>query len=502
MPSTLYLLIFKILLQNENAVNSAILAKKCNVSVKTINNSMPLVRKTAEEYDLNFVAIRGKGYLIDNDMSLKSAIKSRINDEPPVFYEQDRLLYILHCLLNRDESCRIKNLEYTLHLTRPSIYKLLDKIEIWLNPLNIQLERSRKNGLRILCGEKRHRLAAAQWYNETIRYLKIQPVDYSDALHLKASLNTYLQTYQKEVFNSFIREIQTRYDFEFLKYDLEQIAIMLHISIERIISNHTVSFPNNYVDLIKKVGLESYVHEIESIIETRFDLKLPEAEAYYLFSIIFSSETYNDKKMIQQQKERIQINAELKKQILELVKDTFISDEEQNALLDDIESSLKNEIIYQVKKAVPNASEFCERVQMRYPQEFIKANAIYSLIQEYYPLKYVLKFHCLLTMILAYRSEKAKQQVSIALVYNCGNAEKNYMLYMLEKYVPDGKVTHVCHYNSLMAQECLQTDCDLMISTLVLTQINDYLLLPLTFSFEDLQYVEKKVHQLYLEKNQ
>lgn len=48
MPSILYLLIFKILLQNEKAVNSAILAEKCNVSTKTINNSL---RNTIKLFD-------------------------------------------------------------------------------------------------------------------------------------------------------------------------------------------------------------------------------------------------------------------------------------------------------------------------------------------------------------------------------------------------------------------------------------------------------------------
>ena len=319
MSEYLYLQVFKILLQSETVLTGAQLAKQCNVSVKTISNTMPKVREAAAKNQLHLRVKKGIGYLIEDEVSLKAAVAAQIKNDQPILFEQERIYYILHCLLN-EENCRVKYLEFKLHLSRPTIYKTLEAVETWLQPLNICLERTRSSGLKIICGEKRHRLAIAQWYNETNRFIKNQSVEYEDPLHLKDCLATYLKVYNKSLYNEFILEIQKLYGFEFLKYDLEQIVIMMHISIQRLLNKHTVSFPNGYVALIEKAGLTTYVRELAQIVMKLFKINLPDAEAFYLFSIVFASETYNDKQILADQKAKIQISLELHQQI-----NTFIA---------------------------------------------------------------------------------------------------------------------------------------------------------------------------------
>ena len=504
MSEYLYLQVFKILLQSETVLTGAQLAKQCNVSVKTISNTMPKVREAAAKNQLHLRVKKGIGYLIEDEVSLKAAVAAQIKNDQPILFEQERIYYILHCLLN-EENCRVKYLEFKLHLSRPTIYKTLEAVETWLQPLNICLERTRSSGLKIICGEKRHRLAIAQWYNETNRFIKNQSVEYADPLHLKDCLATYLKVYNKSLYNEFILEIQKLYGFEFLKYDLEQIVIMMHISIQRLLNKHTVSFPNGYVALIEKAGLTTYVRELAQIVMKLFKITLPDAEAFYLFSIVFASETYNDKQILADQKAKIQISLELHHQINTFIaKRIPLNPDEMNALLIDIESALKNEIIYQVRKAVPTASDFCARTEANFPRYFLYAQEIYEMIQTVYPIKYVLKFHCSLTMLLAGYAEKVKTKVTIAFVCNCGSAEQKYMLYMIDKYIPDGVVSCVFQYNPLKVNDYKQFDCDVIVSTLPLCELSsdEYLLLPPSFTYENLNYISQIIHRYFVKINQ
>ena len=157
------------ILLKDGYITTQELSKIIGVSAKTITNYMDKVHQLCDEYNLQLLSKKSKGYIIEEDTYLKQSIANSIKhtDTLPHFKEERRL-FLLHILLTAKEPLKISYLEYHLHISRPSVYKCLDDIDNWLKNYKLVLHKKNYCGVFIEKGEKRRRLAIIDWYLEIL----------------------------------------------------------------------------------------------------------------------------------------------------------------------------------------------------------------------------------------------------------------------------------------------------------------------------------------------
>lgn len=497
-------LILNYLLNCEDYITTEQLSKNLKVSRKTVSNHMEQVRHLAKSQGLKIETIRGKGTRISYSHGKKRSMVQDLNQhlKQPVF-EIERVLFTVFTLLT-ENSCRIKDLESKLCITRPSVYRTLEKVTLWFSHFNITLFKTRSQGLILDYGEKRYRFAASSWYNETMDFLKKQKEDYYDSLQLKKCLDYFLQGRSKRKIKDFIYSIQKEFKFQFLAYEFQQIAIIFHISAYRIRLGYHVQFPQSYQKLLMQSSLDADVERIKRIGSLYLDCDLLECEAYYFFAIILSSDTFSEKSILLEAKQRIHIPSSVIYEIKQCLLVYCPHLKNIDSTLEQIISTLKQEIIFQAQNARPVVSHHYEF----YSKDFVVAHEIslkvYQIARNYFSIAYVERFHSILTWIIALAIEKSRPLIKAVLVHDCNEYEKNYLIYRMNRYVPNLKLIGIENYHSSQALTHWSIDYDILITTFQtpsLIQFHNVHFINREAQLSELHELSLAIEQLSIEKN-
>lgn len=159
--------IIKILMNSNEILTISKIANELNASNKTIRNDLSYVEKLLDENHLKLVKKTGIGIYVEGEERDKLKVLSLIKAYKLMgsqYTSGDRQLYILNQLLKQNKKNTISSLQNELFISRPSIYKDLEKVKEWLMQRHIKLIYDKKEGFILLAGEKRIRKAMFDFF--------------------------------------------------------------------------------------------------------------------------------------------------------------------------------------------------------------------------------------------------------------------------------------------------------------------------------------------------
>lgn len=458
------------LLSTSDYVTSSEIGEAISFSSKTVLNHFPQVESLLEEHNLSLEKVRGRGCKLVGDYEAKSKLLislSKVHMNSNALSVLERKLYILDMLLNQQRSITISELEELLYISRPSLYKDIDGIEDWLNERDIQLIRSRKNGIHIKCGEKRLRIAIADWYNETKHYISSiklgddKVCKYLDPLKLNEALNQYKKFIPQKSIDNIVNEIEDIFNVKFVKKEFSRLCVILHIALPRFTQGHEVSMRSVIKNQLSTPEYQLNINKMTDIIYKHTSVKISENEKYYLFGILSMAQTHDNQHYLRVNNIYKNINHSIVEKVALEVYSYFKIADKLN-FETELERHLGN-VINRFSLAADFTNPLDEKVESQYPQIYSIAKTVVPIIKSYYNYTLPKGEISYLTLHIATAIEKSKKPLCACFIYNCSYSEARLFVETIKNYISEMYIQNYIPY-PISNKVVLTNDVDLVIT--------------------------------------
>ena len=343
-------------IQNKNYITLTEIAKKINVSTRTIRNDIKLLNNIFN--DIAFIDNDNEQggyclYILDIEkFERKKEELFKINnylDSP-----KKRMAYIFKKLLVSDISCIIDDLAYEMNVGRSTVNADIKKLNEILSSYGIFIEGKSNNGIKLFGSEL------------NIRFFIMENL--YDLVYSKDYINNYINEALDFIYKKYCFENMTRVAFE------KSVIIMMN----RIFDNKYIEkLPDKYYD-IEKNNMFRTAEEISEMLSEAFNIKIPIEEKIFISIPLTCMRTPTDIKTINE----IDITDDIEILINEIINQIKY---ELNIYLD--KKNLNEEFVYHI-------SFMINRLKFGY----LLKNPISNEIKEKYPLAY--KMACIAGKII------------------------------------------------------------------------------------------------------
>lgn len=495
------LLVF--LLSQDRFTTTTEIGQALNISKRTILNHMDSVRTVCQENGLELVAKRGKGYFIEGDETFKRSLaQMNLQVNLSAAFKQERLMYVLYLLLYDQDECRISELESILHISRPSIYRLLDEVEEWLGKYKIDLIRTRDRGIYKKSGEKRHRLAMAHWYFDCITFLESQKSNpmYMDVLKLRKGTQELDGVIDPEGIIEVINQMKRVLNVDIAKVEYQWLAKIMQISFCRITEGKKVSLPDSRKRLYEAMDTDKSQITLVGLIWETCNLQIPPEEVLYLLSMILSSsslvgDTYQG------------LDFEMDPELLEELKEYLhaqlaIREQEITVFLENYKYLLKNEILYQIKEPNLVGDKYYKQLADAFHVVAVIAKEVIKKTYKVYPLVNSNKFLSNSIFLLLNAIDRNKEKLKTALLYDCNVIELIFIKSRLQMYFPFMELKGFFTKGEIQIDPNKLVGYDLVLATYKAGDIEIPVLeISKALKSQEINYLNEITNHLYQEKN-
>ncbi len=395
--------IIKLLLSSTEIMTINQIAEAIGVSNKTIRNYFQSVEQILKDHHLELVKKSGVGVYIVGEENDKLAMLTDIKnyrDDNRQFSSSDRQLYMLNQLLTGPKMATISGFEDELYISRPSVYKDLEKVRQWLEKRDIKLIHEPRKGLYIKAGEKRIR--------KSLFDLFIMSNEHDEIIDLvesrDGSYNYYSYDQKEDILyvdfdtvQDIIKSFEKALNIIFTANGLARLTIKYCIAINRMIDGHFVTMRPHTIDQLKKLERYATMLEMANIISERFNITFTEEEICYLFGITLGTKTHYDQKNLQLNEEVMAINKIIAQEIVENTKRNFEIVEEEsffNGLLHHLKT-----VAHKINYGFDFHNEFLEEIQTNYPEAYaiaLKSRRVFDYFSaSVFPSMKSVSLHCI-----------------------------------------------------------------------------------------------------------
>lgn len=497
--------ILHLLLQQNEYMTSEQLSEALGVSRKTINNYRVQVKEEAERYGLTLVSKKGRGFLLEGESSYRKAVAAQLKPdmEQPAF-QTERLLYLLHLLLNEADLIRISELQDILHLSRPSIYKICEEVDIWLSTYQLSLQKSRARGLMVSQGEKRHRLAIVQWMSECERFLKQQAKNkaFLDSLKLKKCLHYYDAAAWRNPLDDLMSELQKRLFVTFLPSDILFFKRNLQIILVRYREGNTIQLPEKRIHLIRLIDQHQILSWLQEFCLREFQIRLPESEVMYFFSLILVSDSYQDQIALDPLCLKEQVDEEIVHQLHQYLHTHLnLTKSRTTQFFTRLIHIMQRELVYQIHEKQQAGHDYYTAYSAHFQVLSVFAKELADQILQKYDICYYDKFVYHLTILLAGIVEQEKRRLRCVLLHDCNMIELEYMQIQLTSNLLSADIVQQLQANEI--QELDLSGCDVILTCIPYTGSKDIPVveIPKCMNYRDIVYCNQQIHELFQKIN-
>lgn len=496
--------ILKCILLQDDYITTSQLANALGVSNKTITNYMTSVFDLAKSKNINLISKRGHGYIIINDSYEKKSIAETLTlPENTPYFKKERLLFLIHTLLTTSEPLRIPYLEYILHLSRPSVYKCLDEVNLWFEELNIILHKKNYRGIYIECGEKRFRRAVIKWYKETLNFLDSQNKDFLDTLKLKNCLAYYDNSFADTDIEVLLNKISELLNINYIDEYYNHLKVTLKITFFRVEGNNFITLPTTRKTFLLEIDNNNTLSTIIKLTKDIIGLNLSTDEAMYLYNIVLSSPCIRGINIPSSEVSNMELPLDLLKELYKFIKDNFnCSADSTEDFIVNIKKLLEKEILCQIGYH-SRTKNINSQLQSKYPNIYSKSSSLYNIITKYltiYDSELVTHsiFYNLLNLLLI-----NKNKLKAILIHNCLDSEYAFLINRLNIYFYDIEIIYSS--DSLNPNlDLSEIDYDLILTTTNLSfETNKKVLrLNIPLAHSDITYLNTIIHNDFEEANE
>lgn len=281
--------IIELLINNKDGMTINDIAKKLNVSNKTIRNDLAEVNKFIKQADLVMIKKPGVGIKIEGTEERKLNILNDTKNKVNVieaFSPEARKNYILKRLFMSHTNLTMQELGDELYVSRVTIYKDLNAVEDWLLNYNLTLYKKPNHGIRIVGDEENWRnaisclIALNKEEDELKELLDIEytgKIDYKTIRKLKELIDLDYKQIEKIVLEA-EKELGIKFS------DEAYVSLVMHIaiSVKRLKDGNDIHLSQDILYNLQSKNEYPIAKKIAFEIGKAFEVELPETEIGYI----------------------------------------------------------------------------------------------------------------------------------------------------------------------------------------------------------------------------
>ncbi|SKC90080.1 BglG family transcription antiterminator [Maledivibacter halophilus] len=503
--------IIKILLNDNEIKTIAYVADKLKVSNKTIRNDLKSVGKLLSENNLRLIKKTGVGIYIEGDEKAKLKMITNVKSYKQMsshYTSRDRQLYILNQLLTSNKKITTSTLQNELFISRPSVYKDLEKVKEWLKERDIDVVADKRKGLILKAGEKRIRKAMfdlfflSEDYDEMLDAVE-KTSEYSDSNYAAINYFSYCQKedilgLDYEKVNNIILGLEDKFNIKFTATDLSRLTVKYSLAISRMMDKKYVKMKESTLKDLQELDKYEKMIDVAHEIEREFNTIVPVEEIGYLFGITIVSKTHFDDIDWNISEKMLVINKIVAKDIIELTKESYhISDEETfyNGLIHHLKS-----VTNKIKYGLDFHNTLVDEIKKNYAEPFEIALKSKSIFEEYYSYEIPIEEVGYIALHIAAAIERSKKSISTYIVYHSSYSEIKLMIEILRNNFNQLKVKKVIPIS--MIDDINHHEVDLIITTQKLEESDSKIVvLPTVLVNEDMDKFSKILRDIYEKQN-
>ncbi|WP_205665336.1 BglG family transcription antiterminator [Pseudalkalibacillus hwajinpoensis] len=284
--------ILQLLLDSNEFFTVKGIAEELEVSERTVHRDLAGVEGILTEYDLKLIKKAGVGVQIDGEELKRSELITYIFDLDITEYtQQERETLILCKLLESAEPIKLVGLANDLRVTVATVSNDLNKVEEWLEKMQLSLIRRRGYGVQVEGTEalKRHAMSTllATEFNDSDFFTLIkQSIQ-------KKSQGTLLESASERLLGLVDRDKllkvekivdEVNDELPYMIADSAYIGLIVHLTlaVERIQKGEKIEIDNDYLITLKSTKEFNFGRLIGAKLESFFRIHIPEAEIGYI----------------------------------------------------------------------------------------------------------------------------------------------------------------------------------------------------------------------------
>lgn len=293
--------ILQYLIERNDYVDINELAYEYKVTNRAIRYRLDHIEKFLVINGFNYLDKKyKKGVKIESSDRLKDFIRNFSKEYTPYKYKyskEERFVYILFKLLQENKPVNLKHFEENLCVSRNTLLKELDSIELWLKDKNLNLIRKTKVGLLIYGDELIKRNLSCKIFFKTASSEDI--LNYISNKIIKSKINKLqfdivFSNIDITFINELIKSAEVELKKEFSDESYTYLIIQLSIMIKRIQLNQNININNVNEDFITKTKEYTVSKNIINKIENYYNIKISEDEIKYIVIHLLSSKIINE----------------------------------------------------------------------------------------------------------------------------------------------------------------------------------------------------------------
>lgn len=308
--------LMKILVEATEVMTIKELAKKLEISNKTVRNDLSVCEPYLKDMNITLIKKSGVGIYIDADEEVKLEALCKIKRHTVGlmgYGSLQRQLFILKKLLFSKMKISFNWLEMNLYVSKPSIYKDIAAAESWLKDRDIELIKDKYGRYDLKSGEKRIRKAIFDWRSYCIKSLNQADLD-------EMIKDTYIgRTYSLERSRHVVRKIESVFQIKFVPEDFKGLVIKLSIITERMQDGHYVTLNRDTLGRLSQLRTFRHIDLISQYIKSNYHILFTESEKGYLLGLIVSLNIYEGADDWNIDESYITLNHDITEEIVDII---------------------------------------------------------------------------------------------------------------------------------------------------------------------------------------
>ncbi|WP_181350381.1 BglG family transcription antiterminator [Thalassobacillus sp. CUG 92003] len=497
--------ILEILLASHQEVTVKEIAQELDVSTRTIHRDLKSVEDTLETYQLELEKKAGSGLVVRGNEQDRSRLAVEVNQQTGLDYTpEERHVLVLSRLLEARDPIKLVSLAHELGVTVATISNDLDKIEHELAGFHLTLVRRRGYGVEIQGDEARIREAAG--------YLVLRHMDELDFLNIlrdninqsaSPTVNTVsdqlLGLVNKDKLMLIERNVEAiRSQLTYHLADSAYIGLVVHLAlaIERIQQGELIEIKDEYLDELRGTNEFEMATQLITQLESAFDLTIPVAETGYITMHLMGAKVrYNQDSLLESTSLSIAYKA---KQLIDFVSTQLGVNLHASAhLLNDLVVHLKPSV-YRIQQNMDIQNPLMEQIEADYHDLFsVVEEAAQAVFPHFHFPKEETAF-IVMHFASALLNLEHVQGLKVLVVCSSGIGTAKILAAKLGRQF--NEIEEVEHQSLFELQALDRDDYDLVVSTVGLVDIKDYVHVSPMLPSRDVQKIEHALRRVKVTK--
>ncbi|MGI8314858.1 BglG family transcription antiterminator [Halobacillus mangrovi] len=475
-------------------------ADALDVSTRTVHRDLKGVESILSNHGLTLQKKSGSGLAILGKEEDQEALKAAIYDHDLLDYTpEERQVLILSRLLEVKEPVKLLTFANELGVTVATTSHDLDKIEEVLDSFQLQLIRKRGYGVEVQGEETNIR--------EAIRFIIMQHMDEHDFLRLLRNniqadspmldsvSDHLLGLVNKEKISLIEQTVDSiRGELTYPLADSAYIGLVIHLAlaIERLQQGEFIQMENEYLSDLKGTHEFETAEKLIEKLEQQFDLDIPEAETGYITMHLMGAKVrYNEDFILEDSSLSVAFKA---KQIIEFVSNAIQRNlHESQQLLNDLVVHLKPSL-YRIQQGMDISNPLMEQIEEDYPELF---TVLERAVKHVFPsLKFPKEETAFLVMHFASSllNMEGVRGLRVLVVCSSGIGTAKILSAKLQRQFQE--IEEVDHQSLFDLKELELTDYDLIVSTIPLEKVEDFVLVNPMLPTADVHRLQHRIRKV------